>query len=80
MFRRLVRLGSFPPCWRQANVTPIPNGLPSSFVANYRAISITLVLSKVFERLVSVRLVRFMDRKGVFPIHPVCVSETSEFL
>ena len=24
MFRRLVRLGSFPPCWRQANVTPIP--------------------------------------------------------
>ena len=23
VFRRLVRLGSFPACWRQANVTPI---------------------------------------------------------
>ena len=31
MFRRLVRLGSFPACWRQANVTPIPNP-PSSSV------------------------------------------------
>ena len=52
VFRRLVRLGCFPACWRQANVTPIPKGLPSSSAANYRPISITSVLSKVFERLV----------------------------
>ena len=51
VFRRLVRLGSFPASWRQANVTPIPKGPPSSSVANYRPISITSVLSKVFERL-----------------------------
>ena len=30
VFRRLLRLGSFPVCWRVANVTPIPNGPPSS--------------------------------------------------
>ena len=30
-----VRLGSFPVCWRQANVTPILKGPPSSSVANY---------------------------------------------
>ena len=65
MFRRLVHLGSFPACWRQANVTPIPKGPPSSSVANYRPISITTVLSKVFEHLVSVRLGRFMERSGV---------------
>ena len=35
VFRRLVRLGSFPACWRRANVTPIPKGPPSSSVANY---------------------------------------------
>ena len=52
VFRRLVRLGSFPACWRQANVTKIPKSPPSSSVANYRLISITSVLSKVFERLV----------------------------
>ena len=38
VFRRLVRLGSFSACWRQANVTPIPKGPPSSSVANYRPI------------------------------------------
>ena len=44
VFWPLVRLGSFPACWRQANVTPIPKGPPSSSVANYRSISITSVL------------------------------------
>ena len=34
-FRQLVRLRSFPACWRQVKVTPIPVGPPSSFVANY---------------------------------------------
>ena len=67
VFRRLVRLGSFPACWRQANVTPIPKGPPSSSIANYRPISITSALSKVFERLVLVRLGRFMERSGVLP-------------
>ena len=65
MFRRLVLLGSFLSCWRQANVTPIPKSPPSSSVANYRPISILSVLSKVFERLVSVRFGRFMERSGV---------------
>ena len=67
MFQGLVRLGSFPACWRQANVTPIPKGPPSSSVANYQPISITSVLSKVFERLVSVCLGQFMERSGVLP-------------
>ena len=67
VFRRLVRLGSFPACWRQASATHIPKGPPSSSVPNYRPISITSVLYKVFERLVSVRLGRFMERSGVLP-------------
>ena len=64
VFRRLVRLGSFPGCWRQANVTSIPKDEPSSSVANYRAIPTTSVLSKVFELLVSVRLGRCVERSG----------------
>ena len=68
VFRRLVHLGSFPACWRQANVTPIPKGPPSSSVANYHQISITSVVSKVFELLVSVHLGRFMERSGMLPI------------
>ena len=67
VFRRLDRLGSFPHCWRQANVTPVPKGSPSSSVANYGPISTTSVLSKVFERLLSGRLGQFMERNGVLP-------------
>ena len=79
VFRRLLRLGSFPACWRQANVTPIPKG-PSSFsVANYRPISITPVLSNVFERLVAVRLGRFMEH-WCASNHPVCLSERFGYL
>ena len=67
VFLQLVRLRSFAACWRQANVTQIPNGPPSSSVANYRPMSITSTLSKVFERLVSFRLRRCMERSGVLP-------------
>ena len=38
VFRRLVRLGSFPACWRQDIVTPISKGPPSSSIANYQPI------------------------------------------
>ena len=64
VFRRLLRLGSFLVCWRVANVTPIPKGPTSSSASNYRPISLTPILSKVFERLVSVHLGRFMEEIG----------------
>ena len=67
VFRRFVRLGSFPACWRYSNVTPIPKGPPFSSVTNYRPISITSMLSKLFVPLVSVSLGRFMESSGVPP-------------
>ena len=67
VFRQLLHLGSFPVCWRVVNVTPIPMGPPSSSASNYRPISLTLILSKVFEHLVLVRLGRFMECRGVLP-------------
>ena len=41
IFQGLIRLGSFPECWRSANATAIPNGAPSPDRENYRPISIT---------------------------------------
>ena len=67
VFRWLLRSGSFLVCWRVANVTPIPKGPSSSSASNYRPISLTPILSKVFERLVSVHLGRFMEGRGVLP-------------
>ena len=53
IFRRLIRLGSFPECLRSANITVIPKGTPSPDRDNCRHISITPILSKVYEKLVS---------------------------
>ena len=61
VFRLLLRLGSFPVCWRVANVTPISKGPLSSSASNDRPISLSPILSKVFKRLVSVRLGRSME-------------------
>ena len=67
VFRRLLRLGSFPVYWRVAIVTLISKGPLSSSASNYRPISLTLILSKVFDRLVSVCLRRFMECRSVLP-------------
>lgn len=42
-------MGNFSVCRRLVNVTPILKGPPSFSVANYSPISITHILSKVFE-------------------------------
>ena len=68
LFRSLLRSGSFPPCWRLANVTPIPKGSsPTSNPSEYRPISITPILSKVFERLISRRIYRFVEDLNLLP-------------
>ena len=51
----------------QCHPNSIPKGPPSSSVTNYRPISTTSVLSKVIERLVSVRIEQFMECNGVLP-------------
>ena len=69
LFRRLLRGGEFPLEWRIADVTPILKDPLSALVCNYRPISITPVLSKVFERLIALRFGRFLERSGVLPSH-----------
>ena len=59
IFRGLIRRGSFPECWRSANVTAIPKGASSPDRENYRPISITLILSKVYEKLISHKFFTF---------------------
>ena len=69
VFRRLLREGSFPIPWRCANVTPTPKGPLSSLPSGYRPISITPVLSKVFEKLLARRLGCYMETEGIFHEH-----------
>lgn len=64
MFHQILCSGCFPKLWRCANVVPIPKGPLSAFPDGYRAITITLVLSKVFKMLIGARLRRHMELNG----------------
>ena len=77
VFRRLLYMGSFSVWLRVENVSLIRQGPHSSTVASYRPIFLTPVHFLVFERLVSVRLGRFMERTGVLPNPPVCLQKRS---
>ena len=51
-----------------ANITQIPKGAsPSQFSLDYRPISITSIISKVYEKLFSQRLYKFVDSIKVLP-------------
>ena len=67
VLRFLIRHGEFPGCWRSADVTPVPKEPLSCFFTEYRPISITPAMSKVFERLVAVRLQRYLEAFAHLP-------------
>ena len=55
-------------CWRVGNITPVPKfGSANSCPSDYRPITITPVLSKVFERLLAKRLKNFAERRNLLP-------------
>ena len=68
VFRLLLKSGSFPSCWRKANITPIPKGASASTLpSEYRPISITPILSKIFERLLAKRLTHHCNKFRLIP-------------
>lgn len=68
ILRKLARRGAFSTCWRIGNVTPLCKCVcGSSSPTDYRPISITPILSKVFERLLAKRLNRFAEGNHLLP-------------
>ena len=60
IFRHLNKGGNFTACWRLANVVTVPKESSSSDVGEYRSISITPLLPKVFEKIVAAKLSHYM--------------------
>ena len=68
IFRHLVRGDNFPACWRLADVVPKLKGSSFSDVGDSdRLISITVVLSKVFEKIVAAKLSNFLKCTSLLP-------------
>ena len=68
IFRRLIRAGRFSLFWRNANLTPTSKSVTAgSCPSDYRPISITPILSKLFERLLAKRLNAYAESNNLFP-------------
>ena len=68
ILRKLIRAGSFPSFWRSGNITPLPKGASaSSDPSDYRPITITPVLSKIYEKLLYKRLSKYVENNNMLP-------------
>ena len=61
LFTLIFGFEALPAVWKQALVTPIFKKGKSSRVENYRPISLTCVICKVFESIIKLRLVKYLN-------------------
>ena len=68
IFRKLTRVGKFSLCWRRANITSTYKSVSAgSCPFDYRPISITPIVFKIFECLLAKCLNAFAEVNNLFP-------------
>ena len=65
LFNKILATGSIPKTWKEAEITMIPKKGDSWDPKNYRPISITACLSKLFEKLVAKRINQFLKKNNI---------------
>ena len=66
IFKSMINEGVFPEDWKKGNVVPIHKKESRNLIKNYRPISLLLIFSKVFERLVFNALFNFFLQNKLF--------------
>ncbi len=62
-------LGTFPEKLKFAKITPIHKGKSKLELGNYRPISILPIFSKILEKLMNARMVKFLNQNGIIFEH-----------
>ena len=65
IFSRSLVEGFLPSDWLKANVSPIFKKGDKSFLANYRLISLTCIICKLMEHIITSNLVKHLDRNQI---------------
>ena len=66
LFNKCLKESCFPDCWKVSSVVPVfKNVGERSTAKNYRPVSLLSVVSKVFEKLVSNRIVSHLEKCGL---------------
>ena len=65
LFQKTLEEGSLPSQWKSANIAPIFKKGERSIPSNYRPISLTCVLCKVLQHVVSSSIVKHFTNHGI---------------
>lgn len=65
LFNQCISKGIFPQALKKAVVHPIHKNGDKSFINNYRPIALLPSISKILERLIYNRLIKYIERKGL---------------
>ena len=67
LFNKCLKESCFPDCWKVSSVVPVfKNVMERSTAKNYRPASLLFVVSKVFEKLVSNKIIDHLEKCGLF--------------
>jgi len=65
LFRKVVEGTEVPEDWKRANVTPIFKSDSKSKTSNYRPVSLTSQICKIFDAIIRDKMVEFLETHGL---------------
>ena len=77
LFNDSIALGSFPDLLKIARIVPVHKKGERTNLSNYRPISVLPIISKIFERLMYIRLSEFLNRNNILVPHQFGFREKS---
>ena len=66
LFKSMLEEGIFPDDWKKSNVVPVHKKENIHLIKNYRPISLLLIFSKIFERLIFYSLCNYLTQNNFF--------------
>ena len=69
LFNKVYDTGDIPQIWKSANITPLFKKGDRTLVNNYRPVSLTCILSKIFEKFLQEHLLKHLLQHNLLSLH-----------
>ena len=76
IFRCSLQNGSVPKDWKQANVVPVYNKGNHQYPSPYRPISLTSIVSKLLEKIISSHVMKHLESYNMLMIYNMASANT----